>query len=180
MWLGPAFAAPLPDDVLTCATETDSARRLSCYDQVAAELKKMGTASAGTSSATVADSARHAASNTAAATAAASPAASANSTAHTGTQSKDEAEFGVQAGPLARKRQLVQPRQITAVVSRIQHRADGELVMALDNGQVWRQIEPVAYFPLEVGDKVQISAAAFGSYLLSAPSKRATRVTRIQ
>ena len=146
MWPA-AFATPLPEQVLTCAAETDSARRLSCYDRLAVELKKLGTASA---------------------------------PAPPGTRSEAEAEFGLQEGPLARKRQHLQPKQITAVVSRVQHRADGELVVSLDNGQVWRQIESVAYFPLEVGDKIQINAGAFASYILSAPSKRATRVTRIQ
>jgi hypothetical protein len=147
MWPAAIFAAPLADEVLTCAAETDSARRLSCYDQVVVELKKKGTASA---------------------------------PARPGTRSESDAEFGFQESPLARKRQLVGPKEITAMVSKIQHRADGELVVALDNGQVWRQIEPVAYFPLEVGDKVQISAGALASYFLAAPSKRATRVTRIQ
>lgn len=97
-----------------------------------------------------------------------------------GTRSEADAQFGLQESPLARKRQLLGAKAITAVVSKIQHRADGELVVALDNGQVWRQIEVAAYFPLEVGDKVQISTGALASYFLSAPSKRATRVTRIQ
>ena len=41
--------------------------------------------------------------------------------------------------------------------------------MTLDNGQVWRQIQPSDY-PLKRGDHVEIDVAALGSYRLWTPS----------
>jgi hypothetical protein len=58
-------------------------------------------------------------------------------------------------------------------------RSNGALVISLDNDQVWMQNQPTEYFPLKVGDAVEIRSAALGSFMMFAPSKRATRVTRI-
>jgi hypothetical protein len=50
----------------------------------------------------------------------------------------------------------------------------------LDNDQVWMENQASEYFPLKIGDTVRIRSAALGSYMMFAPSKRATRVTRIR
>jgi hypothetical protein len=140
----------------------DTARRVTCYDRVTANLDKPTDGP---------DSTASPATTQAAASGAETP----------GTQDRAAAaEFGVREGPLDAKKRTAAPRQISAVITRIERRPHGELVMTLDNGQVWTQIEPLAYFPLEVGDRVQISAAWLGSYLLSAPSKRSTKVSRIR
>ncbi|MGC1386532.1 MAG: hypothetical protein WA807_00840, partial [Steroidobacteraceae bacterium] len=65
-------------------------------------------------------------------------------------------------------------------VAKLATRPRGELVVTLDNGQVWQQLTAVDYFPLKAGDTVEISSGALGSYVLSAPSKRSTKVTRIR
>jgi hypothetical protein len=67
---------------------------------------------------------------------------------------------------------------MTAVVTKITQRPRGELVMTLDNGQVWVQNEAAAYFPLKPGDTVEISVGLLDSYVLWAPFKRSTKVTR--
>jgi hypothetical protein len=93
--------------------------------------------------------------------------------------------FGVQGSELARNRDDDKPqadsppKKITATVTGIEKRGHGELVVTLDNGQVWAQKEVGAYFPLKVGDPVAILAGTLGSFRLIA-GNRATPVTRVQ
>ena len=69
-------------------------------------------------------------------------------------------------------------KRISAIVTGIEKRPRGELVITLDNGQVWAQKE-AAYFPLKVGDPVAILAGALGSFRLIV-ANRATAVTQVQ
>jgi len=93
--------------------------------------------------------------------------------------------FGVHGSELARNRDDdkpqadAAPKRISATVTAIEKRARGELVVTLDNGQVWAQKEIGAYFPLKVGDPVAILAGTLGSFRLIA-GNRATAVTRVQ
>jgi len=141
----------LTDELRQCAAAGDAAQRLACYDQLAAKLPAP------------------------AATRAESPPSAA---AVAGTTAP-AAEFGVNNGPLQAKQQAGKPRAMTALVTKITQRPRGELVMTLDNGQVWVQNEAAAYFPLKPGDKVEISVGMLDSYVLWAPFKRSTKVTRI-
>jgi hypothetical protein len=147
-----ARAQSLEEAVRACAAETDVLRRLRCYDQAAAQL--IG---------------------------AQAPAAAPASSAAQKDESRAEAGFGLRNGPLDERRYATAPKEITATVTLIEmRRASGALVISLDNDQVWVENQPSEYFPLKVGDRVQIRSAALGSYMLFAPSKRATRVTRIR
>jgi hypothetical protein len=93
--------------------------------------------------------------------------------------------FGVHGSELARSRNddkpeaAGPPKRISAKVTAIETRARGELVVTLDNGQVWAQKETGTYFPLKVGDAVAILAGTLGSFRLIA-GNRATAVTRVQ
>ena len=93
--------------------------------------------------------------------------------------------FGVQGSELARSREGSDsqpegpPKRISASVTAIDKRPRGELVITLDNGQVWAQKEAGAYFPLKVGDPVAVLAGTLGSFRLIA-GNRATAVTRVQ
>jgi hypothetical protein len=93
--------------------------------------------------------------------------------------------FGVHGSELARSRDDGKPeaegppKRIDAKVTAIEKRARGELVVTLDNGQVWAQKEVGSYFPLKVGDPVAILAGTLGSFRLIA-ANRATAVTRVQ
>jgi hypothetical protein len=97
-----------------------------------------------------------------------------------------EAAFGVHGSELARNRdagddtkQESAPKRVTAKVTGIDKRARGELVVTLDNGQVWAQKEVGAYFPIKVGDPATILAGTLGSYRLIV-ANRATAVTRVR
>lgn len=93
--------------------------------------------------------------------------------------------FGVQGSELARSRDDgderadSEPKRITATVAAIDKRPRGELVLTLDNGQVWAQKDAGAHFPVKVGDPVAILSGTLGSFRLIVGS-RATAVTRVQ
>jgi hypothetical protein len=178
---------PLAPQIKRCASLNEAGARLACYDalagtvsgsaQAAAPATSAGpapAAAASTGSAAVADgSAPASRSQPADASSAAAP-ASASGTA------PSAAEFGVRNGPLQAKRDPVKEKSMLAVVSRVSSRGRGELVVTLDNGQVWTQIQPSDY-PLKAGDHVEIDVASLGSYVLWCPSsRRATKVTRIE
>ena len=94
-------------------------------------------------------------------------------------------DFGVHGSELARNRddgdakQESAPKRLTAKVAGIEKRPRGELVVTLDNGQVWAQKEMCAYFPIKVGDPATILAGTLGSYRLVV-ANRATPVTRVR
>lgn len=152
-------AQSLEEQLRACSAETDAARRLHCYDRAAASIDTGATAPAPHPSPV----------------AVATP-----GNAETTPADSKADEFGVSEGPLAAKKHAAAIKQITANVSAVQFRPGGQLLITLDNNQVWLQNQAVPYFPLKVGDTVEIRVAAIGSYSLLAPSKRATKVTRVR
>jgi hypothetical protein len=161
---------PLAPQIKRCASLNEAGARLACYDALAGTVSGSAQAAAPATSAGPAPASR---SQPADASSAAAP-ASASGTA------PSAAEFGVRNGPLQAKRDPVKEKSMLAVVSRVSSRGRGELVVTLDNGQVWTQIQPSDY-PLKAGDHVEIDVASLGSYVLWCPSsRRATKVTRIE
>jgi hypothetical protein len=68
--------------------------------------------------------------------------------------------------------------EITAQVAAARVNPNNKLVVSLDNGQVWSQVDSPAP-RIKAGDKVRIRRAALNSYLLSlAEGGRAIRVHR--
>ena len=161
---------PLPVQLKHCAALTDAGDRLACYDALAGSSALNRAAPptpAGNSSAANSGNASSSTATAGIAAADTSPA-------------QADMEFGVHNGALEAK--LVNPhreKHMLAVVSAISNRPRGELVVTLDNGQVWAQLEATRY-PLKPGDHVEIDVGAMGSYVLWSPSnRRATKVTRI-
>jgi hypothetical protein len=208
-----AHAQSLPDRVRSCASQSDAAARLQCYDQLAASLDRSsggaaepvtpasvsriepsadtGHTSVGSAPATASAGTGYAATNgapgtttthAASASAPSTPTTAAPGTAFGGAAESPpspESQFGIAGGKLQRKKEAATPKEIQAVVSGVARRPRGELVITLDNGQVWVQLEPQAYYPLEAGETVHISKGVLGSYLLTTPAKRGSKVTRI-
>jgi hypothetical protein len=183
-WPAITTAQELPAGVLACSAEKDDARRLSCFDREVARL-----------SAPAADVPAIAAAPNAAA-ASVPPVAAAVSTASASVPvaarapepaSSAENSFGFPGGsaPAKREQQEAQAaslKQLQATVTKLARRGYGEFVITLDNGQVWAQLAADAdsSFDLKVQDKVTIKRAALGSYLMSSPSGRSTRVSRLR
>ncbi len=148
----PAGAAgDLSAALATCKAEKDDALRLACYDR---EVGMQGQQSS---------------------VAAAAPAAPRSA----------EEQFGYR-GVLAREEQDRAKEEtrvlgkLEATVTGISSRADGALVITLDNDQVWAQNRPDAFFRLNVGEQVKIEPAVLGSFMMISPHKRTARVTRVK
>jgi len=144
--------------VTACRAEADDARRLACYDRAA------GRAAVAAPSATSA----------AAAPTVAAPAAV-----------KSEDDFG-------RERQLAYEEdqklaeatravgELQSSITGIEKRMDGLMTFTLENGQVWRQSRPDSKFSVKQGDAIRIQPGSLGSFILSGPTKKSTRVTRVK
>jgi hypothetical protein len=152
-------------DVRACHAEAEDARRLACYDRVT--RRAGGTVPpAATAPATAASAA--------AATAATPPPAA-----------KPEDDFGRErqmAHEEDRKREEATRAvgELRASIVGIQTRMDGLMTFTLDNGQVWRQTRPDSRFAIKQGDAILIQPGSLGSFILSGPTKKSTRVTRVK
>lgn len=168
---------------LRCAAMSDDTARLACYDAI---FRSPGQ-SVATGAATAAPVAPAGPSQPAAAASVQAPAAAA-------PPRKPEEDFGLTP---ARKESLeaakakesaappppkepAAPESITARVTTAAHRLTGELVLILDNGQVWIQIDTETKARVKEGDEVTIRKATLGSYFLVAPNHVLVRVRRVK
>ena len=164
-----AFAQSLPPSVAACASEKDSLVRLTCFDREVAKYTQSSTPVAPTP----------------AAPAVATPPAPPVAATQPPAASPNEDDFGV-TGEFARRREEAKSNgapemtEMHATVTKISSRPYGELVLELDNGQVWEQNEKKSAFIIKVGDGVLIRKAKFGSFMLSTDDGATSRVHRIR
>lgn len=153
-----------------CAVVTNDAGRLACYD---AAFGKPAAAAAGLVTST--------------GTASAVPSVGkagvgAGARAANDDASKVHESFGMsEASKRAREpQQPAQPTSITSTLTQVSSRPTGQLVLTLEDGQVWTQTESDLRFRARPGDAVTIRKASLGSYLMVGPDRVATRVRRIK
>lgn len=147
----PANAAERTNEaMLACADESDDAQRLRCFDAAVANLRKAPPP---------------------AATAAAAPAAPSPAVT-------SEQKFGARGDLKPDRHEDLS--EINATVTAVGAKPHGELIVTLDNGQVWAEIATNSKIKLKSGDTVKIERGAFGSYSLVAPNGRSSKVSRIQ
>lgn len=174
----------VPAAILACADEMDVMRRLSCYDREVAAAS-LAPQSATTAPPTLAESAP-VVPDAPVPTEVAPIAAPISTTAvsasviaaapETGNDAKEqppestnsEADFGF----------TIPVGDITAVVVEIRERPYGELIIRLDNDQVWEQKHVDRRFRLQVGETITIAKGAISGYRLSAPGNQSIQVTR--
>lgn len=156
----PARAAdPIPVGLRACGAETDPGQRLACFDRELARYPAPASKPALQRDANAAP---------------AGPGASSPATAASGTTSAPRAAGGAATvtpaaapssarAPLAATSQHVEARIIGIDA------APNEMVLHLDNGQIWQQIQGIAGdLSLRPGDTVTIEKH-LGSYWLSGP-----------
>ncbi len=97
-----------------------------------------------------------------------------------------EAAFGATAKPSALTAPILQttapaePEQVSLAVKSVTANADGKLRFAMENGQVWKQIDTTRLRNLGNGPwTAEIRKASLGSFLLSLNDGRAVRVERV-
>jgi len=146
------------DALLTCANESDDAQRLRCFDAVVANLRKTPAAPAATA-------------------AAPSPAAQAPSSPPPAAAPTAEQRFGARGDISPDKHEEID--ELTGTVTELGTKPHGELIVTLDNGQVWAEKQSGSKVKLKVGDAVKIERGAMGSYTLLA-NGRSSKVSRIR
>lgn len=152
--LAPAEAAERTTDaLLACANESDDAQRLRCFDAVVVALRKAPAPVV-----------------PAAAAAVAPPPAAPAPTA--------EQKFGARGDIKPDKHEAL--TELTGTVTALGTKPRGELIVTLDNGQVWAEITTSSKIKLKTGDTVKIERGALGSYSLVAPNGRSSKVSRIR
>jgi hypothetical protein len=174
-----AAADTLPSTLRACMQETDAARRLACFDRESALLAR--------ESAPVARQVDPAPARPAAtAPAPTAPVVSTAGSAASATTQFPEDKFGYR-GNMARadhdkkKAQEQQSDQLTAKITELATLVRGELLLTLDNGQMWQQKTADRALRVKVGDQVTIKRATLGSFLLTAEGNSgAMRVSRVR
>jgi len=97
---------------------------------------------------------------------------------------KGAADFGV-TEELKRRRDpeawsAARPESITRTVKSVGRNASDRLVVTMEDGQVWLQIETKSHVPVRPGDVVVIKRAAMGTFMMLTPGSVSTRVRRVQ
>jgi hypothetical protein len=163
-----------------CASITEDVARLACYDQA------FGRNGSRPSPAPVENTAVAVGAITASPPASGAAAAAPATTTAVDAQKKMEDEFGL-SDPAKRARAPTpaealpaEPEHITGRVASIGYRTTGQLVVTLDSGQTWTQIESVTQARFKPGDEVTIKKAALGSFLMVGSQRVAMRVRRIK
>ncbi|MFK7915841.1 MAG: hypothetical protein AB8B93_18135 [Pseudomonadales bacterium] len=136
-----------------CTALRDREQRLTCYDTVAGRWLKMPL-----------------------------PAAPANDS-KAAAATDPAAEFGMNQVVAERRGTKVKetaPEAISAVVVSISKRANGTLVLSLDNDQIWQQRKKDRGLRVKVGDTVTIKRGVLGGYRLTARGNKAFKVTRLK
>jgi hypothetical protein len=174
-WAAPAGAAEtLPASVRACAAMTDSLQRLVCYDREVARYPEPAATTSTKPTAAPAVAAPKPAPTTPSAPSggASSSASSTPAVTNNAAGSDKPAAPGSSASPAK------DAGRISARVVTIDHRPS-EMVLHLDNGQVWQQLQSVSGdLSLREGDTVKIEKH-FGSYWLSGPHVSSMRVRQI-
>ncbi len=170
-----AIADPLQDELGVCRGLTDDEARLECYDAAVDRSKTSGAGSpaAATAAAAAPASAEPAPSATAAV---------ATSAAGTTNQIDQEDLFGKSSEDVQRTVEAATGAErldsLTATVTKLQKLGYDKVLITLDNGQVWKQVD-ASSLRLRVGDAVDIERASLGSFMLRKQgSKRSMRVSR--
>jgi hypothetical protein len=178
-WSAAGAAETLPASVRACAALTDSLQRLVCYDREVARFPGPAAQAATKPTAAPAPDA------VAAAKSAPTPPASApsggapsNTSSTTAATNTGAAAGNAGTATSASTTTAQDSGRISARVVTIDHRPS-EMVLHLDNGQVWQQLQSVSGdLSLREGDTVKIEKH-FGSYWLSGPHVSSMRVRQI-
>lgn len=179
-WGSAIAAEALPPTLRACMSESDDARRLACFDRESARLAQDSAPTARKSDPPApAPAAATVPAATATTAAASAPAASAPA------QSPQD-KFGYR-GNIARaeidkqsEEARRQAEELTATVTELSTLVHGELLLTLDNGQVWQQKRGDRGMRIKVGDEVTIRRATLGSFLLTTKAKGSMRVSRVK
>jgi hypothetical protein len=161
-----------------CRAEPDDAARLSCYDRAAEALKPPVVVAEPQATAPIAASQPDPAPEPASAP---DPAPAPAPAAAPEAPVDPVAQFGMNPELASQQEtEKVELTEIRAVAVEVTKRTRGELVVTLDNGQVWTEKDAESYFRIKVGDTVIIKKISMGGYRMVGRGNRASTVRRIK
>ena len=167
-----ASADALRDELRVCRDLPDDDSRLICYDD-AVDRSRQNTSSRPAPAAAISPAAAPAEPAGAAGTAATAGAAASLSQEALFGKTTDEVERTVEEATGDERID-----RLNATVTQLQQYAYNKVLITLDNGQVWKQID-TSNLRLRTGDAVEIERASLGSFMLRKQgSKRSMRVSR--
>lgn len=159
--LSPALAAgtPASSPFMACAGEQDDARRLACFDAAVVQARTQPVPAVESAAPTPA-----------------------GATAAAVVPLSKEERFGLR-GDLKQEKakqapELAELKELRATVTKVAVKPHGELILTLDNGQVWYEIQANSGIRVKSGDQVTIRSGALGSFSVVAPNGRSSKVTR--
>jgi hypothetical protein len=163
------FADELRDRLSACNDLADADARLACYD--AAVDRSRQSADSGAAPTPAQPAAR----------VQAEPASAAEATGGAASLSQEDF-FGKSGEEVERTVQEATGSEpidsLGATVTKLQRYSYDKVLITLDNGQVWKQVDSSS-LRLRVGDTVEIERASLGSFMLKKQgSKRSMRVSR--
>ncbi len=164
----PHAAIATGDSLQGCLAIADDTARLACYDRLAAATPAEAPAADAAVPASVA-------------VAPVGPSVAAPVAAAAPTPEELFGRDAVASDEIVRRAAGIgQLQEIRRQVTTLRRSAEDKLILSLDNGQVWAQLDTLT-IRLSTGDEVRIHRAAMGSYLLDGPGgARAIRVRRVQ
>jgi hypothetical protein len=202
-----AFAQVVPPSLDVCANETDSGKRLACFDR---EIVRLHQLERGQRSGAATDGAQTSRSGASAGTSGLGAAGvpqrtgpstqtGPNSSSMSSTPSAPPADsaappdahdpaaidrFGV-TPDMQRERQIqgkapTPLKEISAHIASVHYLPRGEIVVGLDNGQTWQQAEYDGDVSLDIGEPVTIKAGALSAFYLKPHRGRIVRVRRLR
>ena len=92
-------------------------------------------------------------------------------------ESPPEEEFG-RRGMLDRKARKLE--RLTVKVTELSRKPRGEIIVTLENGQIWTQRDASVNLNVRVGDTVTIREGSMGGYWLSNAARQSAQVTRLK
>ncbi len=169
-----ASADALHDELRVCRDLADDDARLICYDAALDRSRQSGysrPAAAAEKPASEAPAEPASAPGTVAASGAAVNLSQEDLFGKTGDEVGRTVEEATGSKPID---------SLSATVTKLQQYSYDKVLITLDNGQLWRQVD-ASNLRLRSGDAVVIERAALGSFMLKKPgSKRSMRVSREQ
>jgi hypothetical protein len=177
------LAQPNIEAVLACMKIDDDDARLACYDVQLGRVP--GAAQAGGPRTPAGSAAATAVVETGTAPVAAAGATVAAPAAQVGAApARPEDDFGLTAeqrdARATEAESVDKTDHITAIVRTAKMTASGRLLVTLDNGQQWVQVEPSSRQYFFEGDTITIRKASLGSFLASGPrSGTGIRIKRL-
>ena len=157
----------LVDQLSVCATKSNNAERLSCYDQLAANVKPVAMPQATPTQVEVTEIAQ-------------APVVTKITQASPITTTKVEPELRVEDFGLHKRVIEDEVDRLYFIASEVNKGPFNKLIITFDNGQIWKQTS-AERFKVKKGAKLFIEKGALNSFLMGSDDRNATtRVKRLK